>query len=313
MPKVSTVRRRRGFTLIELLVVIAIIAILIGLLVPAVQKVREAAARTQCFNNVRQIGLAVHDYTNSHGSQLPPITTATNSSPRGPYNGSFHFTLLPFLEQDALYKAGLTAPANTWSASTGLGGGQPTVLYMMIKPYICPADFTITTAGTPTNRGADWRATSYSANYALFGGGVHSGSADLPAFNIANVPDGTSNTITVCERFGGCALDNGALWAYPGWDWAGDGRYSAVFAWGGTGRWAGGAAGNGWGNWNFPPQFNLKVQSNCDRTRPQGLHTGGAVVGLLDGSSRVVSSGISQTTWVYAVMPADGQVLGSDW
>src|SRR5262249_28018071 len=149
--------------LIELLVVIAIIGVLIGLIVPAVQKVREAAARTQCSNNVKQIGLAVHDYTITNGSQLPPITTATNSSPRGAYNGSFHFTLLPFLEQDALYKDGLTTPASTWSASTGLGGGQPAVLYMVIKPYVCPGDFTITSAGTPTNRGADWRATSYSA------------------------------------------------------------------------------------------------------------------------------------------------------
>src|SRR5262249_16377375 len=162
-----------------------------------VQKVREAAARTQCFNNVRQIGLAVHDYTITNGNQLPPITTANNSSPKGVYNGSFHFTPLPFLHQDPPSQHPPTTPPTTCSPSTRLAGRQPTVLSMVVKPYICPADFTITSAGTPTNRGADWRATSYSANYALFGGGVHSGNADLPAFNVANVPDGTSNTIAV--------------------------------------------------------------------------------------------------------------------
>src|SRR6202048_1399206 len=93
--------RRDAFTLIELLVVIAIIAILIGLLLPAVQKVREAAARTQCANNIKQLNLAVHNYASANDSNLPPITATR------PVTGSFNFVLFPYLEQDNLYNAGV--------------------------------------------------------------------------------------------------------------------------------------------------------------------------------------------------------------
>src|SRR5262245_3292558 len=94
---------RLGFTLIELLVVIAIIAILIGLLVPAVQKVREAAARMTCQNNLHQLGVAVHDYASAFQDALPPVTAATNSAPSFGFNGSLHFVILPYIEQDNVY------------------------------------------------------------------------------------------------------------------------------------------------------------------------------------------------------------------
>jgi prepilin-type N-terminal cleavage/methylation domain-containing protein len=315
MPRFLFAGRKRGFTLIELLVVIAIIAILIGLLLPAVQKVREAAARIQCSNNVKQIGMAVHDFASTYQNQLPPITTANNGIPAGAFNGSFHFALLPFIEQDNLFKDGMTHPGQTWNGATGVAA-TPTVLYVLVKPYVCPSDFTVTSGGWPTNRGADWRASSYAANYTMFGG-VHTGDADTPIFNIGNIPDGTSNTIGISEKFGGCTSDQGGLWAYPGWDWAGGGQYSAVFAWGGSsspGRgWSAGWNGTGWGNWNQPPQFNLKGQASCDITRPQGIHTGGCVVGLMDGSVRMVSSAVTPTTWAYAMYPNDGNVLGIDW
>ena len=159
---ISGRRLRAGFTLIELLVVIAIIAILIGLLLPAVQKVREAAARTTCTNNMKQIGLAAHNYATTVGYLPPGSVISKNAAlgaswmspgdPNGPYTGTLMF-LLPYVEQDSIYKLiptgyfnfESTQPAWAYSTApkdTGNGNetGIPAWATNRIKTFECPSD-----------------------------------------------------------------------------------------------------------------------------------------------------------------------------
>src|SRR5579871_5640467 len=144
----SRPRRRSAFTLIELLVVIAIIAVLVGLLLPAVQKVREAAARAQCQNNLRQIGIGTTNCTDSHNGELPPAFWCYPSIYPIPANNQLEAAppvwILPFIEQANIYQGIITAVAAAGYKSGASALGSP-INYngaspVTIKIYMCPSD-----------------------------------------------------------------------------------------------------------------------------------------------------------------------------
>ena len=145
-------RHRTGFTLIELLVVIAIIAILIGLLLPAVQKVREAAARMQCSNNMKQIGLAIHNYASANNGQLPSLLMYNSNDGYG--WEPFFFILLPYMEQNNLHNQALNSGA-------GWGNG---VNAAVVKTDTCPSDPTISNGLCTTGAGGGEPAVTLPSN-----------------------------------------------------------------------------------------------------------------------------------------------------
>jgi prepilin-type N-terminal cleavage/methylation domain-containing protein len=290
---------RSAFTLIELLVVIAIIAILIGLLLPAVQKVREAAARVRCQNNLKQIGLAVHNFAGDHDGKLPGLTNSqlSTSPVYGSYWAPIHFTLLPYLEQENLFRTALAS--NPTYPYAGVVNGQSS-LSIPIKTYQCPSDFTLVNGMAGSS---SWAGSSYSANLQLFGPASDS-YGNIPQYNIGNVPDGTSNTIAFGEQYALCDNGNtGSVWAYP-WlvTWDTSGYVFPVIA---DTKVFGAAA------FGKPQQHPTLAQ--CDHRLAQSAHTGGVMALLLDGSVRIISPTVTQPTWQHALTPDDGNVLGSNW
>jgi prepilin-type N-terminal cleavage/methylation domain-containing protein len=321
----------RAFTLIELLVVIAIIAILIGLLLPAVQKVREAAARAQSLNNLKQMGLATHHMNDTYGVlplvvgnypapgagfQSPPAVHNGNSPG---YLGTIFFWMLPFIEQDNVYKTMPQQHYDSWWCDFG------------VKTFNSPLDPTASLNGQPLDTGSPRFGISYAPNEWVFNSqqypsvvnpanhtqmspfnGTGGGPGGYPSTSpgpAAAIPrtfvDGTSNTIMFAEKYAVCGTSTNSV---------------ATFYWGETGGTCNRVGGQG-GNGSIPgfytitatPQLRPQPFINCNPCLLQATTAGGSLVCLGDGSCRTVAASISVATWESAVMPADGQVPGSDW
>src|SRR5262245_38572644 len=203
-PTLAQFAQRRGFTLIELLVVIAIIAILVGLLVPAVQRVREAASRAQCANNLKQLGLAAHNYHDAQ-KNLPPGIGYYPTAPNSVFGG-FFFHVLPHLQEDNLQRSALGVvpfPAPEGPTDVYYPGNNK-VYSQRVAVFLCPSDPSVPADGVVPINGFPFAVSCYGPNALL------AGNADITTkpytlnpqgrTRLDGITDGVSNTILYAEK-----------------------------------------------------------------------------------------------------------------
>jgi prepilin-type N-terminal cleavage/methylation domain-containing protein/prepilin-type processing-associated H-X9-DG protein len=319
-------RRNSGFTLIELLVVIAIISILVGLLLPAVQKVRESANRMKCSNNLKQIGLALHHYHDSLKS-FPPSRNEAHAKSFSP-----HSRLLPYLEQQNVYNTiNFSAPVTDPSNAVALGTD--------VAIFLCPSDVT---APLP----AGWAGTNYRANEGtslVFGFGPSDPegvNATMPPpngpffvdskYRIADITDGTSTTAAFSEHILGdfsnaIATEEGDTFA-PGThpttadqaiqdcqaiDWtnlAFQGRSTVGAPW-----LQGYHSTTNYYHSALPGTRSCMFPPNRIMTTANSKHPGGVNVLFCDGSVRFVSYTIDLVTWRAIGTRNGAEVVGGDF
>jgi prepilin-type N-terminal cleavage/methylation domain-containing protein len=316
---------RRGFTLIELLVVIAIIAVLIGLLLPAVQKVREAAARIKCENNLKQLGLAAQNYHDVH-QHFPPGVGYHPFTANSTF-GTYFFHLLPYVEQDPLFRSSLgTAPFLSPVGPTTLYyPGNNNVYSQPVTTFLCPSDPSVESGGIVMIDVYRFGAASYAPN-GLISGIAPPTPGPQGKTQMLDITDGTSNTILHAEKYAHCtntymppAFQNGGTaWAYctglvfpwqpPPMNLPPRGAFQPGFAIAALANLGAPNAIRAGSKFQVQPR-----KGDCDPTRASTAHPGGVVVGLADGSVRTLAPSMSGDTWWAAVTPAGGEVLGPDW
>jgi prepilin-type N-terminal cleavage/methylation domain-containing protein len=291
--------RRTGFTLIELVVVCSIIGVLIGLLLPAVMRVREAANRTICGNNFHQVALAFHHCDENRGRMPPGI----GYFPASGYDyGTALYFILPYLEQDPLYQH---------SRNNGFYFvGNNEVAEQSIKAFVCPSDPTAGNGVVLDNQGRKWGASTLACNAQVFARvNQVTGEFISPQGEprLTAIFHGTSNTILLAEKLSRCRNnaypEGGSLWGY----WLARRPFVQPLH-------AGFAI--SWQPYDVGPQSVFLVAPNpteCDPTLASTPHRGGMIVALADGSVRTLSPSISGTTWWAACTPYSLEPLGNDW
>jgi prepilin-type N-terminal cleavage/methylation domain-containing protein/prepilin-type processing-associated H-X9-DG protein len=321
----SAVCRRSAFTLIELLVVIAIIAVLIGLLIPAVQKVREASQRAKCQSNLKQIGLAMMNYHDANGV-LPPQTAGNRNTC---CNGTWQMAILPFVEQGNMLNA-YQNYAQSGGSSTPTYEQQANLQVTSIRLdlFTCPSDIP-NAAKSGTYNGTKYNITQH--NYLVnvgnidYSQGKDGALPDQPAglkflgapfsrsaqFKILDITDGTSSTLMAAEVNQGQGQD------FRGLTWWAEGSGFTVYRTPNSPLYD--YISNGSGAPGCVPPSQNPLNADCrSRSSPnwnafaaRSRHTGGVNVVMCDGSVHFISNSISWNTWQAIGTSQGGEVAGA--
>ncbi|QEG24404.1 DUF1559 family PulG-like putative transporter [Mariniblastus fucicola] len=290
-------RRNKGFTLVELLVVIAIIGILIGMLLPAVQQVREAARRTDSMNRLRQITLATHSYESSHMEFPPSVVTVGGQSK---IRGSIFLQILPYIEQQNL----LNQTIDT--------GDYYGVYREKVSFYANPCDVSLGAGGTIEHTPwGEYGLIGYGANYQALGH-IRGTTSDVDKMlrGFGNLTDGSSNTVFFAERYmsmrNAAADSNNDNWYYNIWAYGEEYWYewNPVF----------GAYPEDTENPEIAHRFQvLPTEGNADATvdplKAHAPRSSGILTAYGDGSTHMIQAGVADEIWWAALTPAGGEVL----